>query len=111
APGGRAARGRVPLRHFASGGDSSGGRAFDSALVAAEHAERQLAHEEAARLYEMALEHVAPGDRARRCDLLLALARVWLRARDVERAWRSARRAADLARGLRSPERLARAAI
>jgi len=98
-------------RHFASGGDPSGGRALDSALLAAEQAERQLAHEEAARLYEMALEHVAPADRARRCDLLLALARVWLRARDVERAWQSARRAADLARALRSPERLARAAI
>jgi hypothetical protein len=36
---------------------------------------------------------------------------VWLRARDVERAWGSARRAAELARSLRSPERLARAAI
>jgi len=101
-------------RHFALGGEPAGPRAVDSAVRAAEEAERRLAFAEGPGLYELALEtleRVSPLDRARRCDLLVALARAFLRDRELEQAGRAARRAVELARELESPARLAQAAL
>ena len=100
-------------RHFASG-TGSAERALDSAVRAAEEAERNLAFAEGPSLYELAietLERVRPLDRMRRCDLLLALARSCLRDHELEPARRAAEAAALLARELRSPGRLAQAAL
>jgi tetratricopeptide (TPR) repeat protein len=83
------------------------------AVAAAEHASGRLAYDEAARMYERALgalEFVAADD-ARRCDLLLALGESHHRAGAHRRAKAAFRQAASLARELRSPERVARAAL
>ena len=83
------------------------------ANAAAEQASARLAYEEAARIYERtlrALELVAY-DGARRCELLLELGEAHHRAGAHARARAAFRRAADVARELSSPERLARAAL
>jgi class 3 adenylate cyclase len=81
-------------------------RAGDRALAA-------LAFEEASAHYERALDAHEPRDRpgqALRCDLLLALAEAQRRAGDTRYA-ETIRSAADLARAVGDPERLARAAL
>jgi DNA-binding CsgD family transcriptional regulator len=81
---------------------------------AAERAARLLAHEEAARHYEMALgalELVGPPDEAQRCRLLLGLGEAQNRAGDTPQARQTFQRAAGLARTLRAPAWLAQAAL
>jgi tetratricopeptide (TPR) repeat protein len=114
AEGGREHLGEI-ARHFAlAAADSTGERAVESAVRAAEEAERRLAFADEPGLYELAVEALArvrPLDRVRRCDLLLALARACLRDREITQADHAAQRAAELARELGSPARLAQAAL
>ena len=70
----------------------------------------QLAYEEAARLFEMALTLVGAQDAAR-CELLLALGDAQARAGDTPALRESFRAAADLAEDLGLHELLARAAL
>jgi eukaryotic-like serine/threonine-protein kinase len=100
--------------HFleaAAGGDVEKGLRY--ATAAAEHASTRLAYEEAARMYECALSalHLAPSDGTRRCNLLLALGEAHHRAGDHAQARAAFRQAAEAARDLDSPERLARATL
>ena len=100
--------------HFleaAPAGDAERGVRY--AIAAAEHAGGRLAYEEAARMYERALDalELVPVNGARRCDLLLALGEAHHRAGAHRRANAAFRQAAALARELRSAERLARAAL
>jgi tetratricopeptide (TPR) repeat protein len=83
------------------------------ATAAAERAAGGLAYEDAAQLYERALRalELTGTDGARRCDLLLALGDAYAHAGSVQPARWAFRRAADHARRLRSPERLAQAAL
>jgi hypothetical protein len=88
-------------------------RGIRYAVAAAEHASGRLAYDESARMYERglgALELLAADD-ARRCDMLLALGEAHHRAGAHRRANVAFRQAASLARELRSPERLSRAAL
>jgi DNA-binding SARP family transcriptional activator len=84
-------------------------RALTYAIRAAEWSVRQLAFEEAARLYEMALS--LAGDDGQRCDVLLALGDACARAGDTSAAKRSFRDAAELADAHGLPEQLGRAAV
>jgi hypothetical protein len=88
-------------------------RAVAYARRAGERAASQLAFEEAARHYEVALralEEAGDGERAFRCDLLLEMGDAWARAGATDRAKDAFRRAAVIAEtGM--PERLARAAL
>ncbi|HEY3019989.1 MAG TPA: protein kinase [Solirubrobacteraceae bacterium] len=100
--------------HFleaASAGDVERGLRY--ATAAAEHASTRLAHEEAAGIYERALTalDLVPASGARRCDLLLALGEAHHRAGAHGQARVAFRHAAEAARELSSPERLARAAL
>jgi DNA-binding SARP family transcriptional activator len=100
------------LLEAAPGGDAE--RAIDYARRAGDHAVDLLAYEEAARLYEMALEAVelsAPPDEPTRCDLLLASGDARARGGDLSRAKESFDRAAQIARNLRLPVQLGRAAL
>jgi predicted ATPase/DNA-binding winged helix-turn-helix (wHTH) protein len=100
--------------HLCQVAEEVGPAAHEAALAAAEHAEAELAFEEAERLYSLALDaldRIDPDDRVRRCPLLLALARSQLRAGEVGRAVDTARRAAALARGIGRPDRMAEAAL
>ncbi|HEX3511945.1 MAG TPA: AAA family ATPase, partial [Solirubrobacteraceae bacterium] len=83
------------------------------ATAAAEAAAGRFAFEDAAQLYERALRalELTGADGVRRCDLLLALGEAYARAGSVHPARGAFRRAAGIARGVRSPERLARAAF
>ena len=84
-------------------------RAFTYAIRAAEWSLAQLAFEEAARLYEMAL--TLAGDDVQRCDVLLALGDANARAGNTFAAKRSFNDAAELADANGLPERLGRAAV
>ena len=101
--------------HFAEaapGGDVD--KALDYAQRAATRAGEQLAFEEAARLYELALEilELKQGvDRALRCELLLDLGEVLARAGDESAASAAFLGAADIARSNELAEQLARAAL
>ena len=89
-------------------------RAVDYAARAAERAVAELAYEEAARLYEMAVtaHELQPGADARvRCELLLGLAAAQASANDMISAKETFVRAADIARGGGMAEQLARAAL
>jgi len=100
--------------HLCQVAEEVGFAAFEAAMAAAEHAEEDVAFEEAERLYSLALDaldRVDPDDRVRRCPLLLALARSQLRAGEIGRAVQTARRAAALARGIGRPDLLAEAAL
>lgn len=100
--------------HFGEAVTAVGLRAVDAALRAADHAERRLAFAEAAHLRERALaalDQVDPHDRGRRCDILLALARALLGARDFDKACEVARRTAALAREIGRADALAESAI
>ncbi|MFN2503360.1 MAG: AAA family ATPase [Acidimicrobiales bacterium] len=88
-------------------------KAADYALRAARAALDQVAHEEAATLLQRGLAAIDADERAdpnRRCDLMLALAEVHLRALDAAAVREVSLAAARLARELGSPERLAQAA-
>jgi len=89
-------------------------QAADAVVRAAHHAERSFAFADAAGFYETALElrSRAPQDQpAQRCELLLGLSQARLWARDVQGAWDAARRAAELARRIGDPVKLARAGV
>jgi class 3 adenylate cyclase len=101
--------------HFfqaAPGGDVD--KAIDYATQAAQRAISLTAYEEAARLYDIALQaHELKGrpDESQRCELLLALGEAHNKAGDRDRAKEVFLRASDTARKLRDAVRLARAAI
>jgi eukaryotic-like serine/threonine-protein kinase len=100
--------------HFfqaAQAGEAS--RAVAYARRAGDRAAELLAHEEAVRLYSMALEalDLAGADDADRCDLLLSLGDVQARAGDGDAARGTFLAAAGLARRLGRAEELARAAL
>jgi DNA-binding SARP family transcriptional activator len=84
-------------------------QAVEYARRAGDRAADQLAYEEAARLYEMALTLV--DEPAARADLLLALGDAHARAGDSPAAKQSFREAAQLAQEHGLAERLARAAL
>ncbi len=93
-------------------------RAIYYSTAAAADAGRRYAHEEAARLYRQALEALegdtedgARRHEVQRCDLLLDLGEAQSLAGDPGGSRESYERAADLARELDAPDRLARAAL
>ncbi len=96
----------------APGGDVE--KAVGYARRAGDHAMEQVAYEEAARSYEMAvqaLDLASDVDPAARADLLLALAGASERAGDSEACHAASLEAAGLARNMRDSLRLGRAAI
>jgi class 3 adenylate cyclase len=98
--------------HAAPGGDVE--RAVRYAVAAAERATSLAAYEEAADHTEralLALDLAPSDDPARRCELLLDLARAQLLAGLGDRARETALLAAALARGLGAADRLALAAL
>lgn len=102
-------------RHFcqcAPIGDA--GKAVDYATRAAERAMTQLAHEEAAEHYQRALaalDRMGSATSVSRCDLLLALGHALSAMGDVPRSIGVLTEAADLARSLADPGRLADAVL
>jgi DNA-binding SARP family transcriptional activator len=96
----------------APGGDVD--KAIEYARAAGDQAAALLAYEEAARLYQMALEALelkTPIDEATRCELLLSLGDAVARGGDLPAAKEVFVRAAELARELAEPDQLARAAL
>ena len=88
--------------------------AIDRAVRAGQWAAQHLAYEEAARLYELALQVLdlrSPDDRDTRVTLLVALGDARAGAGDDPRAKEAFRRAGDLARREGMPDRLAEAAL
>ncbi|MFL5869046.1 MAG: BTAD domain-containing putative transcriptional regulator [Thermoleophilaceae bacterium] len=97
-------------QHFLAAVPAAGSdKAIDYARQAGDRAAMQLAYEEAARLYEMALPLL--GEYLQRCELLLALGDAQARAGDTAASKQSFREAADLAERLGLTEHLARAAL
>jgi DNA-binding SARP family transcriptional activator len=99
---------------FLAAPGGSAPRAVDYAARAAERAVAELAYEEAARLYEMAVmaHELQPGaDALVRCELLLGLAGAQASASDMTSAKATYVRAADVARSRDMAEQLARAAL
>ena len=94
---------------FAAAPAGSRDKAVDYARRAGDHAAGQLAYEEAARLYAMALTLIA--DDRERCGLLVALGDAQARAGDTPASKRTYRAAAELAGELGLSEPLARAAL
>jgi tetratricopeptide (TPR) repeat protein len=89
-------------------------RGLNYARRAGDNALTLLAYEEAARLYEMALdalELAVPADGSTRCELLLSLGEAHIRAGDSSSAKKSFLEAATIARDLGLPHVLARAAV
>lgn len=111
----------VIAHHFfqAAHGGSDPHPALDYALQAAEQATTSLAHEEAARLYALALHafdlhgHDPAGvpDARARCELLLRLGEAQGRAGAFNKATEVFQQAASLAKRVESAELLARAAL
>jgi tetratricopeptide (TPR) repeat protein len=100
--------------YFAAAPAGVADRAIEYARRAADRAAAQVAHEEAARLYRMALDALAirgRGDEEARCGLLLALGEAHARAGDAPAAKEAFLAAADIARRLRLPDALGRAAL
>jgi tetratricopeptide (TPR) repeat protein len=98
--------------HYGAAGNAA--KALDYARSAGDRALRQLAYEEAARLYRLALgalEQSPSRDPHGRCDLLLALGDALSRAGDLTEAKDTFLSASRLARALDAPDRLARAAL
>jgi DNA-binding SARP family transcriptional activator/tetratricopeptide (TPR) repeat protein len=96
--------------HFIAAAPFGGAdKAIDYARRAGERAAAQLAYEEAARLYLMALPLL--GKDVHRCELLIALGDAQARAGDAAGSKQSLREAADLAEGLGLKEHLAKAAL
>jgi DNA-binding SARP family transcriptional activator len=102
--------------HFAeAAADGAAVKAGDYALAAARRSRDHAAYEEAVSHLERGLEAIeltVPVDRVRRCDLLLELGELqrWL-SNDPAARSRIGVRAAEDARAIGSPERLARAAL
>ncbi|MBI1886651.1 MAG: AAA family ATPase [Chloroflexi bacterium] len=89
-------------------------KAIDYARRAGDRALGLLAYEEAARLYEMALQALDlkdEPDEGLRCELLLALGDAWSKSGDTPKAKGIFLQAADVARKVGAAERLARAAL
>lgn len=89
-------------------------RAVRYAVRAGEQAAGMLAHDQAAEHYENALsvlQRFSPGERRRRCQLLLELGEARVRSGERPRAWGVFREAATLAAELGDSDSLARAAI
>jgi tetratricopeptide (TPR) repeat protein/predicted ATPase len=89
-------------------------RASDYARRAGDRAMHAFAYEEAAVQYRRALDAVAlaeTSDRTNRCDLLLCLGRAQARAGDYQEARKTCLVAAEIAREIGDPERLAKAAL
>jgi hypothetical protein len=88
-------------------------RAVDFAARAAQRAVVQFSYEEAARLYERALDVAAalPADEQRGWQLAQGLGEARMRAGDVDGAQRALRTAAEHARRLDDAERLAQTAL
>ena len=84
-------------------------KALDYARRAGDRAARQLAFEEAARHYEIALS--LAGEQNARCDLLLALGDAQARAGNSSASKQAFREAAELAERAGLAQRLARAAL
>ena len=84
-------------------------KAVDYARRAGDRATAQLAYEEAARLYELALSLV--DGPVERCELLLLLGRAQVRAGDTPASKRAFREAADLAEGSGQTRQLVQAAL
>jgi DNA-binding SARP family transcriptional activator len=95
--------------YFAAAPAGASEEAVEYARRAGDRAASQLAYEEAARLYQMALSLVE--DPAARCDLLLALGDVQGRAGDTPASKQAYREAAELAEELGQSDRLAWAAL
>jgi DNA-binding SARP family transcriptional activator len=87
------------------------GKALDYARRAGDRAAARSAYEEAARLYEMALETTEPRDEAARCELLLRLGDVQSMAGEMGEARKTFLEAAASARRTGTPDRFARAAL
>lgn len=99
-------------QHFFEAGATE--EAVDHASLGAERAASQLAYEEAARLYRLALRALERGgaaDERRLCDLLLGLGDAQARAGDETSAQATFLRAAEMARRAGMGEHLARAAL
>jgi predicted ATPase len=97
-------------QHFvaaASGGAAD--KALEYARRAGDRAARQLAYEEATRLYRTALGLV--DEPTARCEVVLALGDVQARAGDSADSRQALREAAEIAERLRLSEHLARAAL
>jgi DNA-binding SARP family transcriptional activator/tetratricopeptide (TPR) repeat protein len=99
----------IAHHHIAAAPAEEGSRAIEYARRAGDRAASQLAYEEAARLYEMALT-LAEEPRAR-CDLLLAIGEAKGRGGDSPASKSAFREAAELADEHGLPERLAHAAL
>jgi DNA-binding SARP family transcriptional activator len=101
--------------HFTrAAGPQDADKAIRYAMQAAERATAMLAYEQAAEHYARALavlDQFAPGDEARRLELMLSLGRAYVRGGDRPLAWKPLREAADLAMRLGDGESLARAAV
>ncbi len=100
--------------HFLQAATEGGAeRAVDYAARAAQRAVVQFAYEEAARLYERALDVAAslPADTPRAWQLTQGLGEARMRAGDVDGALQALRAAAEHARRLDDPERLAQTAL
>ena len=100
--------------HFLHAATEGGAeRAVDYAARAAQRAIGQFAYEEAARLYERAIDVAAslPADEGRAWEMAQGLGEALMRAGDVEAAQRALRAAAGHARRLDDPQRLAQAAL
>jgi DNA-binding SARP family transcriptional activator/tetratricopeptide (TPR) repeat protein len=99
---------------FLAAPSGSAARAVDYAARAAESAVAELAYEEAARLFAMAVmaHELQPGaDAPVRCELLLGLGAAQASANDMVSAKDTFVRAAGVARGAGMAEQLARAAL
>jgi DNA-binding SARP family transcriptional activator len=104
----------VAHHFFLAAPGGSAAQAVDYAARAAERAVAELAYEEAARLYAMAVtaHELEPGaDALVRCELLLGLAAAQASTNDMISAKDTFVRAADIARSAGAPEQLARAAL
>ncbi|HEV2774798.1 MAG TPA: hypothetical protein VGV90_04335, partial [Solirubrobacteraceae bacterium] len=100
--------------HFLqAAGEGGAERAVAYAARAAQRAVAQFAYEEAARLYERALDVGAslPADEPRAWQLAQGVGEARMRAGDVDGALRALRAAAEHARRLDDPERLAQTAL
>jgi tetratricopeptide (TPR) repeat protein len=106
--------GEVAHHYFEAAPAADPAKVTDYARRAAAYAARQLAYEEAVRLYQMALQAMELNDSAdetARCELLLELGDAQMRAGETPRAKETFLGAAAIARRLGIPEQLARAAL
>ena len=100
--------------YFAAAPAGVADQATQYAWRAGDRATSQLAHEEAVRLYRMAIDALSlrgRGDEVARCELLLALGEAQARAGDTTGAQKALLTAAEIARRLHLPEQFGRAAL